>query len=56
MDKERSHGHWILLDKDLWRAAGDESVMCSECKFKYYKLMPRHYCSNCGAKMDEAEE
>lgn len=44
------HGYWIHTGKE--RPGAPESIRCSECKFWYVKLTPRHYCSNCGAKMD----
>ena len=48
------HGRWIALgDKSPWPAFHDDAVQCSACKFKYMRLMPRNYCPNCGAKMDE---
>ncbi len=36
-----------------WDAAGDIVVECSACGEVYSAIMiPRHYCPNCGAKMD----
>lgn len=47
------HGHWIWTGKE--RPGAPESLRCSECGFWYVRLTPRFYCSNCGAKMDNAE-
>ncbi len=39
-----------------WDAAGDIVVECSACGEVYSAIMiPRHYCPNCGAKMDREE-
>ncbi len=36
-----------------WDVAGDIVVECSACGEVYSAIMiPRHYCPNCGAKMD----
>ena len=46
---ETKRGYWIHTDKE--RPDAPESVRCSVCGFWYHKLMPRHFCSNCGAEM-----
>lgn len=53
-DEPIKHGHWIPTGKE--RPGAPESIRCSECGFWYIRLTPRFYCSNCGARMDEAEE
>jgi predicted Zn-ribbon and HTH transcriptional regulator len=48
------HGKWKLCYED-WRMqiAGDE---CSACGFQHYGtcISHYHYCPNCGAKMEDA--
>lgn len=48
------HGKWKLCYED-WRMqiAGDE---CSACGFRHYGtcISHYHYCPNCGAKMEDA--
>ena len=42
------HGKWIF--------GGDGIIDCSECNEAYdCRTYPRHYCPNCGAKMDGKE-
>lgn len=39
------HGHWIDI------GSGQECSECHEIQYGYDNY--RHYCSNCGAKMDD---
>ena len=52
--QEMKHGEWKLCYED-WRMqiAGDE---CSACGFQHYGtcISHYHYCPNCGAKMEDA--
>lgn len=50
------HGHWHIVD------AYPHNIYCSECHTKFAQehwevwedgSLPRKYCPNCGAKMDE---
>lgn len=53
-EKDKIHGHWIVLDK-----CTNEGVYCSVCNKKVYKLnyanqkLKSKYCPNCGTIMDE---
>ena len=53
------HGHWCVTQ------AYPHTVYCSECFKRFAQAhwqvwedgsLPRDYCPNCGAKMDEVEE
>ena len=39
-------GHWIYNADDAFH-------YCSECNNSEYFVLNAHYCSNCGAKMEE---
>ena len=39
-------GEWIKYGR---------GIRCSECDMYYVRLIPRKYCSNCGAKMQNNE-
>lgn len=52
------HGRWEKNGEIM--IFGDIPVKCSQCGFKTLQdalhRMDYHYCPNCGARMDEAEE
>ena len=53
---EQKHGQWIKADDGF-----DESWVCSECMEEYVSVDAdfidyAHYCPNCGARMDGAND